>query len=144
AAQLQLAVPQSPADPRAPLHIYATREAIYVTCAGASLLGKHAANVALEGIDEQGGGAEEVDGESPEAKTIRPSGKEKKVIKKLAQILGRQMNVVERRAARRDLGMPMPDLLKNSAEVERLRARLAHLGRLIVRDRQPFCPINGL
>jgi hypothetical protein len=145
AAQLPLVCKQTPEDPQAPLHVYATREAIYVTCAGASLLGKHAANVALEGIEEQGGAGPEVDGEGSEAdRTIRPSGKEKKVIKQLAQIIGRQMNVVERRAARRELGLPMPDLLKNPSEVQHYTARLTHLSRLLVRDRQPYCPINGL
>src|SRR5438105_1685685 len=58
AAQLAFVVKQAPAGP-APLHVYATRDAIYVTCAGASLLGKHAANVALEGIAELGGGGGE-------------------------------------------------------------------------------------
>jgi type VI protein secretion system component VasK len=38
----------------------------------------------------------------------------------------------------------MPDLLKNTAEMNMYKARLAHLGRLIVRDREPFCAINGL
>src|SRR5262249_27852424 len=42
AAQLQLTVKQAPARPDAPLHVYANRDAIYVTCAGASLLGRHA------------------------------------------------------------------------------------------------------
>src|SRR5439155_24859794 len=89
AAQLPLVVKQTPGDARAPLHVYATREAIYVTCAGASLLGKHAANVALEGIDEQGGpgGAApggEADEQSPETQnTIQPSGRERKVIRRL-------------------------------------------------------------
>jgi hypothetical protein len=144
AAQLSLVVKQTPPDPRAPVHVYATRDAIYVTCAGASLLGKHAANVALEGIEDQGGGGPELDGEGAEDKTIRPSKKEKKVIKQLAHIIGRHMNVLERRAARRDLGLPMPDLLKNTAEMNLYKDRLAHLGRLIVRDREPLCPINGL
>jgi len=145
AAQLSLVVKQTPADKLAPLHVYASRDAIFVTCAGASLLGKHAANIALEGIEEQGQGGGEADGEVPEAdRTIRPTGKEKKVIKKLAQLIGRPMNVAERRAARRDLGLPMPELRKNPAEITDLLARLAHLGRLIVRDRQPECPINGV
>jgi hypothetical protein len=144
AAQLQLVVKQTPPGPLAPLHFYANRDAIFITCPGASLLGRHAANIALEGIDEQrGGGA--IEDESPEAdKTIRPNRKEKKVIRHLAQIAGRQMNVIERRAIRRDLGLPMPDITRNGAEVQLARDRLAHLGRLLVRDREPFCAINGL
>src|SRR5205814_827481 len=37
-----------------------------------------------------------------------------------------------------------PNLLKKPAEMDTLQARLAHLGRLLVRARQPLCPINGL
>jgi len=139
AAQMALAVKQAPPDPMAPLHVYATREAIYVT-----LRRRHPSwasmrpNVALEGIEELGGGGGDADEEGLEAqRTIRPSGKEKKVIKKLAQIIGRNMNVVERRAARRELGLPMPDLLKNTAEMETLRGAAGAPGPLIVRDRHP-------
>lgn len=145
AAGLPLVVKQTPAGPQQPLHVYASREAIYLSCPGASLLGKHASNLALEGIEAVGGGGLDGESESPEEqRTIRPTGKEKKVIKQLVHIGSRQMNVVERRAARRDLGLPMPNLLKNTVQVETLLARLAHLGRLIVRERQPFCPINGI
>src|SRR5262245_50195918 len=144
AAQLQLVVKQTPPGPHVPLHVYASRDAIFITCPGASLLGKHAAYLALEDIDELGAGGEG-EGEVPGGdQTIRPSRKEKKVIERLVKIGGRQMNVLERRAARRELEKPMPDLLKNAAEVETLQARLSHLGRLIVRDRQPFCAINGV
>lgn len=145
AAQLGLVVKQTPPGPNYPLHVYASRDAIYITCPGASLMGKHAANVALEGIVDLGGGDDVSEPESPDGQnTIRPGGKEKKVIKRLMRMAGRQMNVVERRTSRRELGLPMPDLMKNPGEVEMLRARLAHLARLIVRDRHPFCPINGL
>jgi hypothetical protein len=37
-----------------------------------------------------------------------------------------------------------PQILKNAPEVERCSARLRHLCRLIVRDRRPFCPANGI
>jgi hypothetical protein len=143
AAQVQLVVKQTPSELGAPLHVYASRDAIYVTCAGASLLGKHAANVALEGIQEQAAVGAEIEGEGLDA-TIRPGAREKRVIRRLARTIGRPMNVLERRAARRDLNLPMPDLLKNTAEVDDLRARLAHLCRLILRDRLPLCPLNGI
>jgi type VI protein secretion system component VasK len=35
-------------------------------------------------------------------------------------------------------------ILKNTAEREELSARLRHLCRLIVRDRLPYCPLNGV
>src|SRR5262249_45981388 len=34
--------------------------------------------------------------------------------------------------------------LNNAAAVDELTARLAHLCRLIVRDRHPLCPLNGI
>src|SRR5205085_10340970 len=40
AAQLQLAVKMAPPRGDAPLHVFANRDGIYVTCAGASLLGR--------------------------------------------------------------------------------------------------------
>jgi hypothetical protein len=41
AAQLPLVVRQAPARDDAPLHVYATRDAIYLTCGGASVLGRY-------------------------------------------------------------------------------------------------------
>jgi type VI protein secretion system component VasK len=41
-------------------------------------------------------------------------------------------------------GFKLPELLKNTSEVELQTARLEHLCRLIVRDRRPYIPINGL
>src|SRR5207247_385369 len=46
-------------------------------------------------------------------------------------------------AAKQGAG-PRMHLLKNAPEVELLTARLRYLCRLIVRDRKPYCPINGL
>ena len=39
---------------------------------------------------------------------------------------------------------PRPQIMKNAPEVERCSARLRHLCRLIVRDRRPYCPANGI
>lgn len=144
AAQAPLKVKQTPLGPRVPVHVYATDSAVYITCAGASLLGRHAANVALDDIEDLGGAMAGGGAEPGGDQTIRPGGKEKKVIKRLVRIGGRAMNVIERRASRRELGLAMPDLLKSPAEVELGRARLAHLARLLVRERQPLCSINGL
>src|SRR5262249_58551748 len=43
AARVPLAVQQTPRRPDAPLHVYASREAVYVTCAETSVLGRQAA-----------------------------------------------------------------------------------------------------
>ncbi len=142
-----MVVKQTPSDPLAPIHVYATRDGIFVTCPGASLTGKQASILALEGMTDQAGGNsnDNIDNMDDENKTIKPDVKEKEIIKKLVQTQGRAMNVLERRAFRRDnLKLPFPNLLKRPAEMEVLDARLAHLGRLLVRERQPLCPINGL
>ncbi len=38
----------------------------------------------------------------------------------------------------------MPSLLKRAEEVERYQRRLRYLARRITRDREPFCPLNGV
>jgi IcmF-related N-terminal domain len=142
-----MVVKPAPSDPLAPIHVCATRDGIFVTCNGASLLGKQTANLALEGMSDQGGGAgnESAENFEDENKTIKPDAKEKEIIKKLVQTQGRQMSVLERRTFRREnLKLPFPNLLKRPGEMEDLEARLAHLGRLLVRERHPLCPINGL
>jgi len=143
AAQLQLVVKQTPRG-AAPLHLYASRDAVYVTCAGASLLGKQATILAVEGLPEIGSAGSAGDEFDP-GKTLMPRGVgEKKVIKLVAMTIGRQPTGLERRAMRREGGFKLPDLLKNTPEVELQTARLEHLCRLIVRDRRPYCPVNGV
>jgi hypothetical protein len=141
AAKLQLVVRQTPGR-AAPLHVYASRDAIYITCAGASLLGRQATILAVEGLPEIGAGAPPPD-EFDASKTLKPGAGEKKVIK-LMKTVGRQATALERRQLRREGGFKLPDLLKNPAEVELQTARLEHLCRLIVRDRRPYVPVNGL
>jgi hypothetical protein len=146
--QWQVRAPQRPA----PLHVYATLQpnyqGIYVTCAGASLLGKLAANLALEGSDERAGVNEEADfdQDSIAVKTIMPRGKGKKFIRNLGEALklGVKPPGLLKRALRRQAGSPMRKLLANRGEVEMLSARLDYFCRLVVRDRQPYCPINGI
>src|SRR5262245_14259531 len=152
AAQLGLVVKQAPADERAPVHVYASREAAYVSCAGASLLGRQAANLAGETSPAEltpppGSGFEE----DPESKTLRP-GAAPGPVKAIADIVSRihresrepteeeqrQLRLLERK------DRPRLSLLKNPAELELYGARLDHLCRLIARDRRPYCPLNGI
>jgi hypothetical protein len=150
AAQLPLAVKQTPADPQAPLHVYATREAIYVTCAGASLLGRQAAILAGE-VEATAEAAAVVAGAEDDAamKTLIPGAlaPAKKAADVVADIAKKGAATDEdrrmlRRLARRD--QRQASLLKDPALVADLSARLRHLCRLVARDRQPYCPLNGL
>jgi hypothetical protein len=146
AAQLNLIVKGAPIGARHPLHVYASREGVFITCAGCSLLGKQAGLLALEGISEEAGSAEaQVVGMAIEADaTLKPGHAEQKIIKNIARMVGTQMNGLQKRALRRQSNLAMPNLLASTPDVELMSARFAHLCRLIVRDRQPYCPINGI
>lgn len=160
AAQLNLTVKQAPKRASAPLHVYANRDGIYLTCAGASLAGKQAAVLAG---DEEAGGAAPEGGEGGDEedmfKTLVPKGKQKEVqaILRRAADEGRgpdQLTEAERGEIQRLIAeeeaegqrgrKPQSSFLKNPAEVERLTARLQHLCRLILRERRPYCPLNGV
>jgi IcmF-related N-terminal domain len=144
AAQLQLKVSQTPRGPAAPVHLYASRDAIYVTCAGASLLGKQATILAVEGLPDPGSAGPSA-GEFDAGATLQPRGREEKqILKMVAMTIGRQTTGLERRAMRREGNFKLPDLLKSNEELDLQTARLEHLCRLIVRDRRPYCPANGI
>jgi hypothetical protein len=164
AAQLNLQVAYAPDRGDAPLHVYASREAVFVTCAGASLLGRQAAILAGEGLPSEDGAADGAVGGAAGAdlfRTLEPKGRLRDVQAVLARARtqGRspdqltdaeQLEVKqliaqdEAEHARQQVSRPRPLLLKHAAEVAELTARLRHLCRLIVRDRQPYCPANGV
>ena len=83
AAELKLEVKPSPADPRAPLRVFADSASIYVTCVGVSLLGRLAGILALEEMG-QGEGVE-VDGKAADdgSKTIVPSRGHREIVEDL-------------------------------------------------------------
>jgi hypothetical protein len=136
-----------PAGEADPVRVYGNRDGVFVTCAGASLLGKYAEHLAQPTPEESAGTADfpaEVSGlETPGDQTLR-APRERKFLQILAQAAGRQATGLERRALRRDVGAPMKDLLKDPSQVEYLTARLAYFCRLLLRDRDPLCPINGI
>jgi hypothetical protein len=138
-------IKQAPVGSRFPLHVYANRDCIFVTCAGCSLLGRQAALLALESLqdDDGGAGAAQQVAEDGGA-TLKPGQAEQKIIKRLARMIGATTNGYMRRALRRESGLPMPNLLANGAEVEQYTSRFAHFCRLLFRDRQPLCPLNGV
>ncbi len=147
ATQLALKVKQAPVGPSAPLHVYANADGIYVTCAGASLLGRQAAFLAGEvELTVSRGGGDMAPADDPE-RTLRPNEGPDKEVKDLvvqAREEGRDLTGREKRAIRRRAGLPVPQLLKDTSAVEHSTARLKHLCRLIAQTRQPYCPINGM
>ena len=145
ASGLKLLIKQTPVNPRAPIHVYADRDAMYVTCRGASVLSKFADILALE--DGMGTiAADDDDAVENMEKTMRPGSREQSIIETLRASAGVELSSLGRRAARRmalakPLGM---DFMSDFKAVERVKARLAHVCRLIVRDRRPYCPANGV
>jgi hypothetical protein len=159
AAQLQLNVKGVPDRGDPPVRVWANRDGIYVTCAGASLLGRQCAILAGEvaaGPQQFG----TVEGADDAFKTMQPQGLQKGIQAVLvrAREQGRdhtQLSDTEKEEIRRLLAEeaseaaqkargPRPNLLKNGPEVDELSARLRCLCRLIVRDRKPYCPVNGV
>ena len=147
ASRLNLEVKQAPAEDDAPLHVYATRDAVFVTCEGASLLGRYATVLAGQAEGEVGApleGGEDV-------KTLMPGGagsqvQEIQAIIKRAQAERRQPNAEENRRMRMLMrkDRAYQAVVRNAVEVETYGARFEHLCRLLARDRWPYCPINGM
>jgi hypothetical protein len=154
-ANLQLAVNRAPSTRDAPLHVYANRDGVYVSCPGTSLVGKQAA--VLTGEVAVAAGSDEAAMEFDPGKTLTPQGRAEEVRSLLVQArqekreLSDEENEKIRQLVAEDeaedaqrRGRARSMLLKDGAERERLTARLRHLCRLIVRDRSPYCPINGI
>jgi hypothetical protein len=145
ASGLKLVVKLTPGNPHAPVHVCADREGVYVTCRGASVLGKLASILALEDVP-QGATAETAEAAENLERTHMAGRKEQGLIDLLRASMGQSATPAHKRALRRAaLGRPLGnDLLSEAGEVARYKARLAHLCRLILRDRQPFCAANGI
>jgi hypothetical protein len=73
-----------------------------------------------------------------ERQSLRPAGETD------IELEGRPGSALERRHKRRLLNLPLPDLRKDRAALAEQTARLEFLCQLIARNRQPYCPINGL
>lgn len=164
AAQLPWIVEGAPNRPESPLHIYADDRAIYVTCAKACLLGRRVAALAPAGRPVTG----EPFAEGPAAEDDDPMlrslaggevfgslrGKSIRKVQALLASARRQggtggdfqsLSAGDRQALYAQLqGKGGRAYTRDDFEAERLTARLEHLCQLIVRDRRPYCPINGI
>jgi hypothetical protein len=160
AAQLTLKVQQTPSSPNpplpdAPLHVYATRDATYVTCAGASLLGCHARFLAGKPMlgDETLPRYDEVSNEEDERfKTVAADAKGDVITADMARMfhdaegegrpLDRLTKPVKRKLRANIRNGKSP--LKNPALIAYEAARLQFLCQLLVRDRRPYVAVNGI
>jgi hypothetical protein len=140
ASRLSFTVRTAADDPGAPIHIYASREGIFVASEGASLLGRYAALVA--GADPARSDATPLAPGRPIA-TPRPltaAGRSRTAGRADAATV-----VAEPETDPNTRRRPTPSpLLQQPREVERLTRRLRLLCLLIARDRAPYCPVNGI
>jgi hypothetical protein len=151
ASKLQLKVKHAPrAD--APLHVYASPEAVFVTCEGASLLGRQGGFLIGSSAGASANpGAAIFDEDDPLNKTNAPINAggavpELMAIRDRALKQGRSLTAEEQRRMRallrKDQLQQSP--IRNPEEVATQAERFEHLCRLIVRDRAPYVPINGI
>jgi hypothetical protein len=150
ASKLKLPVQHVPTSPDAPLHVFASPEAVFVTCEGASLLGRQGAFLHGSGAGAVANPGALIYGEGgkPLEKTYIPGVAEREImeIPLRAKKEGREQSPDERRQGRalwrRELYQKAP--IRNREEKATYAARFEHLCRLIVRDRAPYVPVNGV
>ncbi|MBY0232065.1 MAG: hypothetical protein K2W96_22505 [Gemmataceae bacterium] len=137
-------MPKTPAgDP--PVSLLATEDAFFVTCPGASVLG-NLCRVLNSPIDRGPVGG----GDHPETGTLPAGGDEQTMgikdilVAAAAGAVGggpvgeRELRRIERQ------GQAFNPASRAADALETQSARLRHLCRLLVRDRKPYCAVNGL
>jgi hypothetical protein len=169
-AELGLRVWHAPRYAGAPLHVYGSPGAVFVTCAGASVLGEHGTLFAQEraglrdvpavatetaeakeNADHPGEGQT---AEEPEAAALPGVTKPEPATPEPGPDAKAEADLLEEERA---LGLLVADpekrprgerrsrtFLKDTAAAQQVSYRLQHLCRLIARDRRPYCPINGV
>jgi hypothetical protein len=151
ASQLSWKVSHSLPQPDPPIRVYGNADGIYVTCAGASLLGRQAAVLAGRAAAVEGAPAEAEAYDPMGRETLRPEtaprgAREIRDITSRSEREHRDLTEEERRELRRIVRRDRPhvSLLKFADQVELMGARLRYLCRLIARSRYPYCPVNGI
>lgn len=133
AAGLKATVKSVPRGPAQPLHVTANRDGVWVTCLGASLLGR------LHTGADDGGGRDDalMTLSEPDDDAMRTFGVGDK---------GETLRIEDFMAEMRRMGQAKKKRppRRTAAELEPTRARLRRLCRLIARDRKGWCPANGV
>lgn len=141
ASGMPLAVSDIPRRPDAPIHVFATYEAIFVTCPGLSALGHLARSRTAAGTTAEPDPTAAVTAAAPVPGDATASGATAPAPATATPTPSPAATPVTRPAARE---RSLEILLSQTAEVESISRRLKHLCKLLLRDRRPFCPINGI
>ena len=151
ASQMSFVVSDLPRRPNAPVRVYATREAIFVTCPETSVLARLASEMAVHSAVQTTSGTRSREGGSGELLSLQTGGPPVSMQPRPAPEGQDPSSPASTSETSEPLDptagatpLPQPSVLSRTEEVESLRERLRHLCGLIVRDRQPFCPVNGI
>jgi hypothetical protein len=131
AAGIKALVKQVPHDPTEPLHVTANHEAIWLSCPGASALGERHPLMGEDGIGSTL--ATLADQAADPFKTVGAGA-------------GATLRIEDFMASLKK-AQPQPRTSHHrpdALDTEKYASRLRYLCRLIARDRQGFCPINGV
>jgi hypothetical protein len=140
-----------PRRPEAPTRIYANRDAIFLTCTGASLLGKHAALLAGEGGPGDLLAAPPLaDPKHADGTIGLPDGDPG--VQVLKEIMNRAMQAgrngayteEEKNLMRRAQRVRYRSLVESRDLMQWYTARLVYLCQLLANERSPFIPLNGI
>jgi hypothetical protein len=136
AADLRLTVKQAPASEDAPVHVWASPEAVFVVCEGCSLLAQQAATAAGEEEEED-------NATTTGSLMVRP---ELRALLNRVNRAGGAMTAEDRRQLEELSGKPrrVGAPIRDSAAVAESTRSLQQLCRLIVRARAPYVPLNGV
>jgi hypothetical protein len=146
AARLGLELKQAP-DGDAPLHVYASKDAIFITCEGCCLLGQQTSFLTGNVAPAQTLGADEEE----IMKTLAPVNAggavpEFLAIRQRAERERRELTPDEQRRIRALIRKEQMNAapIRNPDELARHTARFEHFCRLLSRDRWPYVPLNGV
>jgi hypothetical protein len=165
-AGMSFTIADIPRRPDAPLKVYATRDAIFLACPGTSLLARLALEMTARSrprtSDRAGPGANRstaAPGSTTERAPVTPApqlpsapgdspgvatGTATVTTPATAPTTPSTAVIDHPEVAASGSAAPQPSVLSRTEEVELLDERLRHLCGLIVRDRRPFCPANGI
>lgn len=156
AAGLPLSVTQTPRNPGAPLHLFGNSEAVYVTCNETSLLARQATILAEAAVAKRDTEPDapkppdEVDlpvfgDETPGGPAV-PTWREKEDLDQAVALLVEQQQPEPQQQTpiSKQPQLEHGVLSEDTEQVDRCTRRLQYLCKLIARDREPYCPINGL
>jgi hypothetical protein len=132
AAGIKGPVRQVPGDPTAPLHVTANRDGVWLTCAGACLLGQyHDDNPRSVALEEVMATMSEDSADPYKTMGMGAAG-------------AATLRIEDFQAVKNVVGLAKIGRKKRVDDPDFHLARLRHLCRLIIRDRRGFCPINGV